>query len=56
MSLNDREFLLWKEMGRGEREKEAGGRAGRQAAHQAGIFKVRLGLEEMDGRDRDTER
>jgi hypothetical protein len=41
MSLNIREFLIWKERGRAKRER--GGRAGQQA----GIFKVRL------GRDRD---
>jgi hypothetical protein len=40
MSLNNREFLIWKERGRG----------------WAGILKVRLGLGEVEERDRDTER
>jgi hypothetical protein len=32
MSLNNREFLIWKERGRGyERERERDGRAGQQA-------------------------
>jgi hypothetical protein len=44
MSLN-REFLIWKER-----------RAGWQAGQQAGIFKVRLGLGVIEGRDRNTER
>jgi hypothetical protein len=51
MSLN-REFLIWKERGRGERERGAGWQAGQQA----GIFKVRLGLGVIEGRDRNTER
>ena len=43
MSLNNREFLIWKERGRGvERERERG------AGEQAGIFKVRLGLGEIE--------
>ncbi len=45
MSLNNREFQIWKEKGRGE--KGAGGHV---------IFKVRPGLGEIEGRDRDTER
>jgi hypothetical protein len=44
MSLN-REFLIWKEQGRGC-ERERGGWMG---------FKVRLGLGEIEGRDRDRE-
>jgi len=44
MSLN-REFLIWKERGRGVRERERGGWAG----HQAVIFRIRF------GRDRETE-
>jgi hypothetical protein len=48
MSLNNREFLIWKWRGKGERERESererererGGRA----CQQVGIFKVRLGL------------
>jgi hypothetical protein len=40
MSLNNGEFLIWKEEG----------------GQQAVIFKVRLGLGEIEGRDRDTER
>ena len=52
MSLN-REFLIWKERGQG-RERERG--AGWQAGQQAGIFKVRLGLGVLEGRDRNTER
>jgi hypothetical protein len=34
MSFNNREFIIWKKRGRGERERE----------REAGIFKVRLGL------------
>ncbi len=49
MSLNIREFLIWKERGRGEgergeREREKGGRSGQQA----GILKVGLGLGEIE--------
>jgi hypothetical protein len=46
MSLNNREFLIWKES------------RGSWPGQQAGIFKVRLGLGEIEGkdRDRDTER
>ena len=36
-----------------ERERERG--AGWQAGQQAGIFKVRLGLGVIEGRDRNTE-
>jgi hypothetical protein len=43
MSLN-REFLIWKERGRGVRERERGGWAGQQAV----IFRIRF------GRDRET--
>jgi hypothetical protein len=46
MSLSNREFLIWRERGRGERERGVG--------RQAGIFKVRLGLGEIQ-RYRDTE-
>jgi hypothetical protein len=46
--LYRREFLIWKERGRGRRERGAGRRLGR--------FKVRLGLGEIEGSDRDTER
>jgi hypothetical protein len=45
MSLNNN---LYGKIEKGERE---GGRAGQLA----GIFKVRLGLGELEGRDRDTE-
>ena len=45
MSLNSREFLIWKERGRGREKK---GRPG-------SIFKVRLGLGETQiQRDRET--
>ena len=37
-----------------ERERERG--AGRQAGQLAGIFKVMLGLGEIEGRDREIER
>ena len=47
---SNREFLIWKERGRGERER--GGRAGQQA----GIFKVRLGLVEIERLRGKTER
>jgi hypothetical protein len=51
MSLNSREFLIWKERGRGgERNREVGG-----AGQPASIFKVRLGLGEIEGRDREIE-
>ncbi len=30
-------------------------RRGRQASQQAGLFKLRLGLGEIEGRDRETE-
>jgi hypothetical protein len=50
MSLN-REFLIWKERG-GERERGAGRKTGRGADRRAGqqacIFKVRLGLGEIN--------
>jgi hypothetical protein len=46
MSLNNN---LYGKIEKGERE---GGRTG----HLAGIFKVRLGLGEIEGRDRDTEK
>jgi hypothetical protein len=56
MSLNNSEFLIWKERG-GERG------AGWRAGQQSGLFKVRLGLgeiegkyREIEGKDRDTER
>jgi hypothetical protein len=42
MSLNNREFLIWKE--RGGRERERGWREGQQA----GIFEVRIGLGEIE--------
>jgi hypothetical protein len=42
MILKNREFVIWKERGRGERER------GGQAGQQVGIFKVRLGLGETD--------
>jgi hypothetical protein len=42
MSLNNKNFLSGKTEGGGERER--GGRAGQQA----GIFKVRLGLGEVE--------
>jgi hypothetical protein len=44
MILNNREILIWNERGRGG---QAGG---------WDRFKVRLGLGETEGRDRDTER
>jgi hypothetical protein len=40
MSLNNREFLIWKERERGR--------------GWAGILKVRLGLGEVEERDRDS--
>jgi hypothetical protein len=47
------EFLIWKERERGcERERGGGGRAGQQRD----ILMVRLGLGEIEGRDRDTAR
>jgi hypothetical protein len=46
MSLNSREFLIRKERDR------VVGRLGQLAS----IFKVRLGLGEIEGRDRETER
>jgi hypothetical protein len=49
MSLYSGDFLFLKERGKGVRER--GGWAG----HQAVIFKVRLGLGEIEGRDRDGE-
>jgi hypothetical protein len=49
MSLN-RKFLIWKE--EGEREREREGRVGGWADQQSVIFKVRLGLGETKGRDR----
>ena len=54
MILNNREFLIWKERGRGcERERERGGLAGRRV----GIFNVRFGRDrEIEGRYIDTER
>jgi hypothetical protein len=48
--LSHREFLIWKERGRGwggERER------GRWVGQQAGRFKVRLGLGAIEGRDGD---
>jgi hypothetical protein len=54
MSLNNREFLIWKERGRG---RERGGRAGEQAGQQVGIFKVRFGRDiEIEGRYKEIER
>jgi hypothetical protein len=35
MSLNNREFLIWKERGRGWVERERGEQAGRQASRLA---------------------
>ena len=43
MSLNNREFLIWKESGMGP-----GGAVERERGGQAGIFKVRLGLGDID--------
>ena len=48
MSLN-REFLIWKEQGREVRERERG-----WAGKHAVIFKVMLGLVEIEGKDRKT--
>jgi hypothetical protein len=42
MSPSNREFLIWKERGRGERER------GWPAGQQVGIFKARLGLGEIE--------
>jgi hypothetical protein len=58
MSLNNRNFLFWKERERGEREgRERGGEREVRAGQQAVIFKVWLGLGEIEiQRDRDTER
>jgi hypothetical protein len=39
MSLNNRKFFIWKKRGRSS-----------WAGQQAGIFKVRLGLGEIEGR------
>jgi hypothetical protein len=50
MSLNNREFLIWKERSR-VRERDRGSWPGQQT----GIFKVRLGLGETEGRDRDRD-
>jgi hypothetical protein len=50
MILNNREFLTWKERGRG-------GRAGGQAGQQVGIFKVRFERDvEIEGRYKEIER
>ncbi len=49
VSLNNRKFIIWKER---EGVRERGVREGQHAD----IFKVRLGLGEIEGRDRDTER
>jgi hypothetical protein len=43
MSLYKREFLIWKERGKGP-----GGAVERERGGQAGIFKVRLGLGDID--------
>jgi hypothetical protein len=51
MSLNNREFLIWKERGRGVRESWVH----RQVGQQAGILNVRICFGEIEGRDRDTE-
>jgi hypothetical protein len=59
MSLNNREFIIWKERGRGVESKRGGqvcGLLGGRASRQAGIFKVRLGLVEIEGRDREIVR
>jgi hypothetical protein len=42
MSLNNKAFIIWKDRGRGERER------GRRAGQQAGIFKVRFDWAEID--------
>jgi hypothetical protein len=57
MSLN-REFLIWKERGRGEKGRGRGLERERWAGRSAGrIFKVRFGRErEKEGKDRDIER
>jgi hypothetical protein len=58
MNLKNWEILVWKERGRGEREREgqAGRQAGGQVSIQSVIFKVRFGRDrEIEGRDRDTE-
>jgi hypothetical protein len=49
MSLNNREFHIWQERGMGPHGGERG------VGQQAGIFQVRLGSGEIEGRDRDTE-
>jgi hypothetical protein len=52
MRFNSREFLIWKERGKGlERDRGVGERVS-----PASIFKVRLGLGEIQGRYRETER
>jgi hypothetical protein len=54
MSLNNREFLILKVRGTGVGSRKREGRAGGRASQQAGIFKIRLGLEEMEiQRDRE---
>jgi hypothetical protein len=49
--LHNRELLIWKDRGGDERERGADGREGQQA----GKLKVRLGLGEIEGTDRETE-
>jgi hypothetical protein len=52
MSLNSREFLIWKER-EGGHERERGGWVGQQA----GVFKVRFGQKrEIEGRYKEIER
>ncbi len=51
LSLNNRTFLILKERKGGDREGHAGGQ---WVGQQAGILKVRIGLGEIEGRDRDT--
>jgi hypothetical protein len=54
MSFNNREFLILKERGTGGGERKREGHTGRRASQQVGIFKIRLGLAEIEIQ-RDTE-
>jgi hypothetical protein len=51
MNINNREFLIWKEQGRGVNYRERG-----WAGQQAGVFKVLIAMGEIKGRHRELER